>query len=395
MVDRALPDADLNLRDAADFIFESQLGRKALECSDFPHFPIFLRDLLTTIYRLAQSCHLAEFTDHGLLHLCSLVDRISRWTCVPYQGKSIRLIDALDHSRSEAAVLLLSTLFHDMGMLSQRPEDLEPSQQLRLEKAQSDIPTWVRETHIPRLRGLLNRLFQESDKPSDILTNSIFQRAVSIAIAHGSWPWKEDFIALRGRDMGLAAVLAVSDLLDEDSNRCDVRTLLDHRLGTTLNMAHWIRHGLTNGRVLVEKGIVHILLVRPPGTDAQFEPAFSALRNHFRLVMLYEQHLSLLGAGFLKLDFQPNLGCPEEDALILSDWDQISEFQSQRALLYHLLKSFFAIALCDSRRETEDTISKTTGLNMEPIDLDFYYRYQGEVESRSIYEQSFYALLGE
>lgn len=74
---RPLPDPEIGLRDARDFILGSPLSRRALGCSQ-PFLFLFLHDLLEVVYRLVQSCHLPEFTDHGLPHLCSLVDRVSR-----------------------------------------------------------------------------------------------------------------------------------------------------------------------------------------------------------------------------------------------------------------------------------------------------------------------------
>lgn len=118
---RPLPDTDLSLRDASDFIFESVLSRKALLNPSPPSLAVFLREIIGSIHRLTVSCHLPEFTDHGLNHLCSLVDRISRWTS-PSGGTPRLVVENLEPS--ECAVLLLATLIHDVGMLSQRPEDL-------------------------------------------------------------------------------------------------------------------------------------------------------------------------------------------------------------------------------------------------------------------------------
>jgi hypothetical protein len=121
-VPQQLPDPEISLRESADFILTSRLGRKALRCRELPYLAGFIRDLIENIYRLVQSCHLPEFTDHGLPHLCSLVDRISQWTCAPNRGRTVLLCDLLEEP--EAAILLMACLFHDIGMLSQRPEDL-------------------------------------------------------------------------------------------------------------------------------------------------------------------------------------------------------------------------------------------------------------------------------
>ena len=106
---RPLPDVHISLRDAADFILDSLLARKALKITTIPNFPVFLRDLISTIYRLTTSCHMPEFTDHGLPHLCSLIDRISQWTCAPYMGESHLICEILD--TEECAILLTGGIF--------------------------------------------------------------------------------------------------------------------------------------------------------------------------------------------------------------------------------------------------------------------------------------------
>src|SRR5207247_3442740 len=65
---RPLPDPNLSLRDASDFIFESELCRRALLNPEPKSLAVFLRDLLAEIHRLTLSCNLPEFTDHGLQH---------------------------------------------------------------------------------------------------------------------------------------------------------------------------------------------------------------------------------------------------------------------------------------------------------------------------------------
>src|SRR5277367_1478424 len=88
-----LPSPDSLLREARDFIFSSRLARNSLADSGLPRWPVALHDLIEAIHQLVQSCHMPEFTDHGLPHLCSLVDRLSLWnslstidgafTCLP------------------------------------------------------------------------------------------------------------------------------------------------------------------------------------------------------------------------------------------------------------------------------------------------------------------------
>jgi hypothetical protein len=150
---RTLPDPDLSLRDASDFIFGSALARKALSDPHPRDLAVFLRDLIQTIYRLTQSCHLPEFTDHGLGHLCSLVDRLSQWTSA--DASPVLIVDQL--SPEEASILLIGTLLHDIGMLSQRPEDLPGT---HASKPIQDIPTWVRRTHVGRMERLARHLIE-------------------------------------------------------------------------------------------------------------------------------------------------------------------------------------------------------------------------------------------
>lgn len=159
-----------------------------------------------------------------------------------------------------------------------------------------DVPTWVRKTHIARLPRLLMRLLERTPYDHHI-NNPIIIRAIAVAQAHGKWPWDWEGFGFRDRDPALAAMLAVSDLLDEDALRCDSATLLKHRQGLPLNCAHWLRHGLTDGRVLVRRGRVAVTLARPPNVDAQMLSVFDALRNHYQLIKLYVAQLGMIGAG--------------------------------------------------------------------------------------------------
>ena len=74
-----LPDPRITLREARDFVFSSLLGRLALDVTVWPQWPRVLHDLIEVVHHLVQSCHMPEFTDHGLPHICSLVDRVSLW----------------------------------------------------------------------------------------------------------------------------------------------------------------------------------------------------------------------------------------------------------------------------------------------------------------------------
>lgn len=386
---RSLPDPEISLRDASDFIFDSALCRGALRAPCPPALALLLREIIFGIHRLTVSCHLPEFTDHGLGHLCSLVDRLSRWNSDPTDSQNL-VVEAL--SSEECAVLLLATLFHDIGMLSQRPEDLPPGDRNAASKPIRDVPTWVRRTHIARMEGILRRMLSGTEF-ADTVADSILQRGLYVARAHGTWPWHWNSSTLPGRDTGLAALLAVADLLDEDSARCDSATLLRHRYGTAENCAHWIRHGLTQGRVLIERGRVLVRLARPQATDAQLDVIFVALRNHFRLVMLYLRELGQIGAGLNGIDFTPATENVDLVAQELNGWSDLEGFKTQTALVYHLLGSFMPEALMDARRLDSDTLRRLAAQGLVPMDLTQFYAIRGEREPRLPAEQTFLALL--
>jgi hypothetical protein len=386
---RQLPDPELSLRDASDFILDSPLGRRALSNPEPRNLAVFLRDIVQTIYRLTISCHLPEFTDHGLGHLCSLVDRLSHWTKPESSANPSRVIEDRDFEPREAAILLLAALLHDIGMLSQRPEDMPTAPGTQSARSLRDLPGWVRSTHIERMENLARYLFEGAD-----LDHPVVQRAFLVARAHGKWPWEWAKFNFIERDAGLAAMLAVADLLDEDSMRCDSFTLLRHRYGTPLNCAHWIRHGLTAGRVIVDAGRIRVVLARPPCTDAQLEPLFTALRNHYQLVWLYMRELGQVNASLIGIEFDPQCGIPERESPELEGWLQIPGFGVQSALVHHLFNSFMPEALLDETRVSPDTINRLRTLRLAPIDLTDFHRFRGRITRRTPVEENFHVLLG-
>jgi hypothetical protein len=388
---RPLPDPALSLRDTGDFVFDTELCRRALTEPTPACLAVFVRDLTTVLYRLTVSCHLPEFTDHGLHHICSLVDRISRWTALATQESENLVVNELQPS--ECSVLLIATLVHDIGMLSQRPEDLIQEQPHWQARGVRDVANWVRSTHIGRMEKLVRRLFENTEF-REILNHPIVLRAFKVAQAHGLWPSDWGRLGFQERDAGLAAMLAVADLLDEDSNRCDTHTLLRHRLGTHLNCAHWIRHGLTADRVLIQGGRLRVIMQRPPGTDAQIEPVFRALRNHYRLVLLYLRELSHVNANILRIDFDPADGCPKAISNDLQDWRMLRGYATQSSLVYHLLNSFMPEALLDRRRIPGQQCQRLKSLGFEDVDLTDFFRIRGTLEFHSEDEQAFQALLG-
>jgi hypothetical protein len=388
---RALPDPEISLRDARDFIVGSPLARKAFACSEHS-LPLFLHDLLDAIYRLVQSCHLPEFTDHGLPHLCSLVDRISRWELPPNPNEEqSKLTDKL--SPEEAATLLVATLIHDIGMLSQNPIDLpDDATHLQSKANWSDVATWVRSTHVDRLKQLTVRVLEPYGH-DEFLTSDLFLCAVEVAMAHQKWPWEwtgtwsED-----PRFRGLAAVVAVSDLLDEDSARCDTTTLLEHREGNELNRAHWLRHALTTNRILVEGGQIRVQMEKPPDTTEVLKPVYSALRNHFRLVSLYEDDLKAVHAPITNIELHPSTGVPTSAATGLKGWEKIRGFSNEQALCFQLLRTFLHLVLKDERRCAPDTLDKIRYASLEDVDLRVLEACEGTAEPRTEFEKTFAAI---
>jgi hypothetical protein len=386
---RSLPDLDLSLRDASDFIFDSALGRRALDDPTPRPLANFMREIIHTIYRLTLSCHLSEFTDHGLGHLCSLIDRLSKWSRIGAENSSHYVVR--DLTPTEAGTLLMATLLHDIGMLSQRPEDLPPEHAGT--RSLEDVPAWVRNTHVIRMERLTRRLFRATRFES-LLDEPLLLRAFAIARAHCEWPKDWAPFSFPENDAGLAAMLAVADLLDENATRCDSQTLLRHRFGSALNCAHWIHHSLTTNRVLVIGGRVNVKLARPPQTDARIEPVMTALRNHYRLALLYVSELSQVGAALLSVDFDPSTGLPTDEANEIRDWNQMPEFRFQSALVYQLLESFMPQALLDPRRVPPADIQRLMTFGLQPVDLTDFYRIRGALAPRTAIERSFHALLG-
>lgn len=380
---RLLPDRELSFRDGIDFVLDCPLARRALSDPHPRDLALVVRATAQLIHRLTVSCHLPEFTDHGLGHLCSLLERISTWTSDDPPGNPQLLVDRL--TPMECATLLLAVLFHDIGMLSQRPDDLPQPAPIRAIKSMTDVPNWVRSTHISRMEGVVRRGLRSygGTQPADPL----IQQALAVAKAHGSWPWQLEFTRLPPRDAALAAVLAISDLLDEDSNRCDIITLLDHRQGSPLNRAHWIRHGMTVGRVQVVSDEINIALATAPNADPTvMTPVFSALRNHFRLALLYSPVLTPIKAGNLKPKFNFGNGVPKEINAELEDWHQIPGFATDAALSFQLLSSFFPLALLDAEKATPAELAQVAPL-LETVDLTNFRTIRGSSEPRSTYEQ--------
>jgi len=394
-------DFKTDLRVASDFILSTGLCRKALEASLPGGSANIIRDIIQTIDLLVQSCHLPEFTDHGISHLVSLVDRADQWTV----GDDKLLAELLNPD--EAAMLVLAILTHDLGMLSQDPLDMETVQST---KGMSNVAGWVRKTHCKRLRRLLKRILDDAGY-TEFAQSNFFNLLCHVAMAHEEWSWQKEpkhypnirklavdvsadgYKISADRACGIAAVVAVCDILDEDSLRCDTETLLLHRQGNVLNKAHWIRHQLTKERIYIKKNKFTVTFtwlqyrVDQRGLQIENDPsgcqsgsrrkiALDALKNQFSSALLYNDDLSALKA---------DLGDPsynEEDKMVSIPWNLPALRDFWGCAPERILQSVFSFA-----REPDDEILKKWGKNtgnasFRTLDLTNYYRLIGLSDER-------------
>ncbi len=343
-----IPDFEIELAQSIDFILGSALAKKAMEAPPYKNYTNIVIDIIRNVDRLADNCHMPEFTNHAMPHICSIVKRASEWA--EYDGWLKQLNSA------EAAYLLVALLIHDIGMLSQDAKDIPDADRMKYMKGCSDIPNWVRRTHVIRIEKLIKRLLEEYRKEDKELDGHL-EVSISIAMSHEKWSWETDYVAQqellaeKGLEMGhiraLNAVLAVCDLLDEDSNRCDTMTLIRHRHGSTENMAHWIRHALTAEVIGVKEKKVQVRFRRLVPSEESHEIIYRALRNHYRLVRLYNPALKGLNAEIKHIEFLPNDGIPEDEDDISRQlggiWPTLPEFKY--SLVGRLLQTFMREAL--------------------------------------------------
>lgn len=252
--------------------------------------------LLRSADKLAVSVQFSEFTEHGLPHIYSLVKRISEWSLrYDTADECDQLVSQLEPV--ESFLLAFATITHDIGMLSQQPFDLPPVYRYTYAPQFVDLPSWVRITHIKRLRGLVCRILGSEEELASVVESDWYNLAVSIAESHGEWPkpsWPseagpvyakiKEYAPKIGispeRAGGLAAVLAVADLLDEDYRRCDTDALLGHKQGTTLNRSHWLRHRFIRTPPAIENGLAQIELVRTKRWPNMSDAVLSTLQLH-------------------------------------------------------------------------------------------------------------------
>lgn len=329
---KQIPDFNIELAQSVDFILGSSLARKAMENPPYHNFTNILVDIIENIDRLADNCHMPEFTNHAMPHICSIVKRASEW------GETDGWLDKLEPK--EAAYLLMALLLHDIGMLSQDVQDLPEEEQAKFMKGCSDIPNWVRRTHVLRINKLTKRLLQEY-RNKDMELDRHLDVIIGMAASHAKWPWNHGFhldedictgVGVKAEHVwAMSAVIAVCDLLDEDSNRCDTVTLIRHRHGSMENMAHWIRHAITESVVGVKNKTVVVKFRKLLPSSKEHETVYRALRNHYRLIKLYNNVLKELDAEILHIDFIPNDGIPEfEDEVSenLRIWQKIQSLRT-------------------------------------------------------------------
>ena len=113
---KEIPDFDIELSQAVDYILGSGLARRAFAAPPFKNYVNILTELIRSIDRLADNCHMPEFTNHAMPHVLSMVKRGSEW------GESDGWLEPA--SPKEAACLLMAMVIHDMGMVSQDSRNL-------------------------------------------------------------------------------------------------------------------------------------------------------------------------------------------------------------------------------------------------------------------------------
>ncbi len=367
---KEIPDFDIELSQAVDYILGSGLARRAFAAPPFKNYVNILTELIRSIDRLADNCHMPEFTNHAMPHVLSMVKRGSEW------GESDGWLEQA--SPKEAACLLMAMVIHDMGMVSQDSRNLPDKERNRYIKGLSDGPGWVRRTHIIRLdklvRSLLEEYLTEDQELSDYLAV-----IVGMAESHGKWPWEPGFVSncdeiqKTGLDAdrigAFNSVLAVCDLLDEDSDRCDTLTLIRHRHGTLENRAHWIRHALTERVEGVKNHRVSVRLRKLESEGAEMEMVYRTLRNHYRLVKLYNERLAVICGEIKYLEFHPGDGIPEEGDEVSM---QLAQYAKNMEFRYSLAPQLMTTFMKEARNQDggdKEIRTRLDGIGLETVDL--------------------------
>lgn len=374
---KEIPGFDIELAQSADYILGSPLAKKAFIRPPFNNFTNIVTEIIKGIDRLADNCHLPEFTNHALPHICSIVKRASEW------GESDGWLE--EATPQEAGYLLIALLIHDIGMLSQDSEDLPDDEKLQYMKGLSDISNWVRRTHVIRIGKLVKNLL--SDYKEDETLSTHLDVIIGMAQSHAKWPWDSDFVTPKAQiaEVGLNekrigafnAVIAICDLLDEDSNRCDTLTLIKHHYGTMENKAHWIRHALTKQVEGVKDHRIIVQFRRLYVDSPYLDILYRTLRNHYRLIKLYQEELKVIHGEIWHVDFEPGDGIPEDKDEVsesLSDCQFIPELQPD--LVPYLMATFMEEAKNQDRGDKK-VRKKLNEIGMETMDLselnDFFH----------------------
>lgn len=364
-----IPDFDAEFSQVIEYIFNSDLAHKTFEKPPFDNYANILRETVTAIDRLADNCHMPEFTNHALPHICSVVKRASEWAVNSGWIQKI--------SSQECGYLLLALVIHDMGMLSQDPTHLPDNEKMISLKGLADISTWVRKTHVTRLdklyREIISNQFNGNEENLELI--------IKMASTHSIWPWDKRFDVpnelcektntRKEKILALCAVIAVTDLLDEDANRCDTITLIKHKRGNIDNIAHWIRHALTVRISSVDGNKLTIKFRRLPNLQNDFEIVYRALRNHYRLIKLYNPKLATIDASIEIIDFLPSDGITE---YIDDIGNSLGIWQDNIELKYNfkerLLNTFMPEAKCIYYDEETEKHIKEIGLETISLEQD-------------------------
>lgn len=366
------PDFDIERAQAFNFIMECYLAQRALVDPPFHNYTNIVRFLVEESDRLADNCHMPEFTNHALPHICSIVQRASTW------GEADGWINKL--STAEAGYLLIALIIHDLGMLSQDARDLPDVDRISSRKGMSDLAWWVRSTHVTRLPKLIKRLLEDYCREDPELDTHL-DIIIQIAASHSVWPWQDKFspdvrnAETLGMDIerlrGLNAVVAVSDLLDEDSSRCDTATLIRHKHGSNLNIAHWIRHSLTKEVMDVKDQTIQVKFRRLPNVPRDFSVVYSVLQNHYRLILLYQEDLASIDALIREIKFCKSRVFDDisQDMRI---WKELPDFKY--CLIPRLLSTFENEAKGNVSLENEEG-KRLKQIGIERVDLNPYRRF--------------------
>ncbi len=376
---KEIPSFNIELAQATDYILGCPLAKKAFSCPPFNNFTNIVTDIICWIDRLADNCHMPEFTNHALPHICSIVKRASEW------GESDGWLKKA--KPQEAGYLLIALLIHDIGMLSQDSRDLPEDEKLQNMKGLSDISGWVRRTHVIRIEKLVKKFLENYTKEDPPLSNHL-DVIIGMAQSHAKWPWDPDFVTRKEQiaSVGLEedrigafnAVIAVCDLLDEDCERCDTITLIKHRYGTITNRAHWIRHALTKQVAGVHNHKIVVQFRSLPSKSPHLEILYRTLRNHYRLVKLYQENLAVIRAQILHLDFEPGDGIPEEKDDEISK--ELSCYRDIPELRDDVVPQLLATFMKEARNQdngNKDIRKRLDEIGLETMDLsgldDFFH----------------------